>query len=163
MTQPNSYRGRDGRYAHASLTVRSMTGFTLIELMIVVAVIAILTAIAYPSYQAHVIKTRRAAAAACAMEAAQFMERFYTTNLKYDEDKAGTAVALPQGQCAIDSAAHYTIRLSPTNEVSASSYEIEAVPQGAQATADTKCATLSINQTGTKKVSNTATALKECW
>ena len=56
-------------------------GFTLIELMVVVAIIAILAAIAYPSYTNHVVKTRRAAATACVMEAAHFMERYYTTNL----------------------------------------------------------------------------------
>ena len=58
-------------------------GFTLIEVMITVAIIAVLTAIAYPSYESHVTKTRRAAAAGCLLERAQFMERFYTTNLSY--------------------------------------------------------------------------------
>lgn len=76
---------------------------------------------------------------------------------------SGTAVALPQGQCAQDLAAHYTIQLSATNAVTSNSYEIDAVPQGVQATKDTKCATLSVNQAGRKKVSNTATAVKDCW
>lgn len=163
MTQPTGYCGREGQYGYTPLTGRSVTGFTLIELMIVVAIIAILAAIAYPSYQSHVIKTRRATASACALEAAQFMERFYTTNLKYDEDKGGTAVAVPQGQCALDLADHYTIGLSTTNAVTSSSYEIDAVPQGAQAAKDTKCATLSVDQAGRKKVSNTSTPVKDCW
>ena len=142
---------------------REQRGFTLIELMIVVAIIAIIAAIAYPSYQNHVIKTRRAAAAACSLEAAQFMERFYTTNLSYANDKDGNAVSLPVGACANDIADYYTIRLSTTVPVTATSYKIEAEPKGSQATSDAKCATLSIDHTGKKMSSNTATAVGECW
>ena len=56
-------------------------GFTLIELMIVVAIIAIIAAIAYPSYINSVVKTKRAAAEGCVSEYANYMERYYTTNL----------------------------------------------------------------------------------
>lgn len=140
----------------------AQNGFTLIELMIVVAVIAIIAAIALPSYQNHITKTRRAAAAACTMEAAQYMERFYTTNMSYEKDKSGTAVTLPQSQCAAELVDHYTIKLSASGPAF---YKIDAEPKSgsAQATRDTKCATLSIDQTGKKFVSNTATAVKDCW
>ena len=138
-----------------------VAGFTLIELMIAVLVIAVLMGIAYPSYQNHVINTRRAAASACMLEAAQFMERFYTTNLRYDTDTAGTAVALPAMQCASDIAIHYTIQLAAGT--TATAYSIEGVPQGQQDVKDTKCGTLSIDQSGTKRVSNTGTAVGECW
>ncbi|MGQ4583793.1 type IV pilin protein [Lysobacter sp. F60174L2] len=136
-------------------------GFTLIELMIAVLVIAVLMGIAYPSYQNHVIKTRRAAATACMLEAAQFMERFYTTNLRYDTDAGGTAVALPAMQCASDIAIHYTIQLAAGT--TATSYAIEGVPEGQQASKDTHCGTLSINQAGTKSVSTSGTSVGECW
>ena len=118
-------------------------GFTLIELMIVVAIIAVLAAIAYPSYQNHVIKTRRAAAAACAMEGAQFMERFYTTNLNYAQDLGGDAVALPA--CSGDVAGAYVVGFA-AGEPTATTFVIQAVPQGRQAR--DSCGTMSMNQTG---------------
>ena len=131
-------------------------GFTLIELMIVVAVIAILASIAYPSYTNYVTKTRRAAAGACAMEAAHYMERYYTTKMSYE-----TAV-LPQTQCMNDIADNYTIQLQD-GSTSPSTYTIEAVPKGTQLSRDTKCATLEVSHTGAKSVSNTATSADQCW
>ncbi|WP_439844578.1 type IV pilin protein, partial [Aeromonas veronii] len=59
-------------------------GFTLIELMIVVAVVAILAAIAYPSYNNYMAAAKRAEAKAVLLEAAQYLEREFTANGNYD-------------------------------------------------------------------------------
>ena len=130
------------------------TGFTLIELMIVVAVVAVLAAIAFPSYNNHVMKARRATAATCLMERAQFMERYYTTNLSYEG-------AADPAQCQ-EVAAFYNIDFvaAPT----ARSYTLRAVPQGAQAARDTKCATLTLTSAGVRGIANgTASSAAECW
>lgn len=133
-----------------------IAGFTLIELMIVVAVVAVLAAIAYPSYTNHVTKTRRAAAAGCAMEVAQFMERYYTTNLTY----AGARV--PNTQCMNELVDHYTIQLDGAR-TSASTYMVQAVPKGSQAERDTRCGTLTLDQAGAKGEGGTASSAAECW
>ncbi len=70
-------------------------GMSLIELMVALVIIAIISSVAYPSYQSHMAGARRADAQAVLMEAAQYMERFYTENNRYDQDTSGTAVALP--------------------------------------------------------------------
>ena len=137
---------------------RAAAGFTLIELMLVVAIVAILAAVALPSYQAYVVRTQRAAAASCLAEMAQFMERVYATNLRYDLNNA-VATELPASQCRNDIATRYTIALAASAQ---RTFSVTAAPQGVQASADGACATLAVNQAGTKTISGSGT-VAECW
>jgi type IV pilus assembly protein PilE len=120
-------------------------GFTLIELMIVVAIIAILAAIAYPSYQDSVRKTKRAVAQADLMELASFMERFFTENNRYHQTNAATPVAVSLPTINNDD---YTYSL-PTK--TAATFVLQAVPKsGSGQNADTGCTTLTLSNTGAK-------------
>lgn len=129
-------------------------GFTLIEVMIAVVIIAVLAAIAYPSYNNHVTKTRRAAAAACLLENQQLLERFYTNRLTYE----GAAVV----QCANGLDTHYQVAFAADPQPR--SYTLNAVPQGQQAVRDTACGTLSLTNVGGRAVSGTASSTPaQCW
>ena len=134
---------------------RPPQGFSLLELMITVAIVAILAAIALTSYQDQVVKSRRAAGAACLQERAQFMERYYTTNLTY--------VGAPIPTCDAEVSQHYAVSYSvaPT-AATPRVFVLQVVPQGGQATRDTKCGTLSINQQGARAITGTGTEA-ECW
>lgn len=130
-------------------------GFTLIELMITVVVIAILAAMAYSNYSEYVTRSRRAAAAGCLMETAQFLERFYTVNLSY------ATAPNPPPQCDPETAQFYTVSFAaaPT----AKAYTLQAVPQGTQATRDTLCATLTLTGQGVRGEGGAATDATQCW
>lgn len=140
---------------------RAQRGFTLIGLMIVVAIVAILAAVAYASYVPYVVKTHRAAAQACMAEYANYMERYYTTNLRYDQTAAATPVTntLPTLDCSTRTSQNYAYTLS---NLGATTFTITATPQGAQASRDTECAALTVDQSGTRTEDGSST-LAQCW
>lgn len=135
--------------------MRVQRGFTLIELMITVAIVAILASVAYGSYQSSVIKTRRSKAAACLVEQAQWMERYYTTKFTY----AG-ATNPPPSSCSNDASVPYAFTIVGTPN--ATSFSLKATPTGAQLSKDTKCGALTLDQTGTKGENGTGT-VADCW
>jgi type IV pilus assembly protein PilE len=128
-------------------------GVTLIELIIAVAVVAILAAIAFPSYQEQVRKTRRADGKAELMETAQQLERCYTRFSRYNDGNCG--VALP-----FNSSENYYV-VSAT-VITASAFTLDATPQGAQAN-DTRCGVLRLTSTGLQGSQGQSTDANECW
>jgi type IV pilus assembly protein PilE len=155
------------KHRASSSRTGDQSGFTLVELMIVVAVVGILTAIAYPSYTAHVLKTRRAVASGCLLELSQWMERNYTTCLAYNLTGANCAVAvtdaeLPNLACRTELTNAYVFEfappIAPAVNPASNLYTLQAVPGGAQA-GDTRCGTLTLNQRGDKG----AAANTGCW
>ena len=143
--------------------MRTWKGFTLIEIMIVVAIIAILAAIAYPSYQDSVYRSRRADAQAVLVEAAQRMERFYTENFRYDQDRNGAAFVLPVAltvapRGSLAGSQYYDITLTNLTQTT---FTLNAAPTGAQSS-DTGCGTLSLTNVGVKTVSGSK-PVAECW
>lgn len=147
-------------------------GFTLIELMIVVAVVAILASIALPSYRESVAKGRRAEVRAVLLEAGQWMERHYSENFRYDTNTAGTAVAdlLPANlkQSPRDTGGAYTIAISA---VATRSYTITATPVATGPMASDKCGSFLVTNTGVKSNTGYSTssfstaeaAAAACW
>lgn len=141
---------------------RSEWGFTLIELLIALVVVAILAGIAYPSYQDSIRKAQRTEAKTVLLEAAQWLERFYTENGRYDRNRSGEGVALPltlRGSPREGDAKHYTVSLAT---VSATGFSLRAVPIGRQQ--QDPCGTLTFDHQGTKGVINTTGYTGEqCW
>ncbi|WP_028117971.1 type IV pilin protein [Ferrimonas senticii] len=124
-------------------------GFTLIEVMITVVVIAIISAIAYPSYQQYVGRGYRGEAHAQLNRVANLQEQFFLDNRSFTSDL--TDLGLATSPYVTDSA-----RYQITAVVSGSSYTLTAAAQGSQATIDSDCSALVLTMEGTKTPT-------ECW
>lgn len=109
-----------------------VSGYTLLEVMLVVAIVGILASVAYPAYQSQLQSGRRADAQTVLLEAAQYMERFYTENSRYDQNVSGTSVAIPTGlrQAPIDSSPKFYNITLPS--VTSTTYTLRATPINAQ-------------------------------
>lgn len=130
------------------------TGFTLIELMVVVAIVGILAAIAYPSYQSHVEKTRRNLAQADLLELAQWMERRYATG--FDYRAAGVNPVLPFATSPRNANQPTAYNLSFSGNVGRDTFTLQAVPTAMQGGDD--CGTLTVNNLGARTA-----AVNNCW
>lgn len=136
--------------------VSAMRGFTLIELVIVIAIVAILAAIAIPSYQDSVRKARRGQAKADMVEYAQLAERFHTINNTYLNFETGLPAVSPREAGATPA---YDLNYATTQNT----FLITATPAvGSMQTGDTRCLTLTLSETGLKTESGSGT-VPDCW
>ncbi len=141
--------------------------------MIVVAIIAILAAIALPSYQEYVRRSKRAEAQAILLEAAQFMQRYYSANDRYTAN-AGAASAETEQQSAGVSILPEVLRQSPKSGTA--NYTVAVFARDVPPTftlkatrtgnlTNDKCGTLTLTGQGVKSLENETTGLApaDCW
>jgi len=137
----------------------SSFGFTLIELMVTVAVVSILATIAVTSYTSQVQKSRRTEAKSALLDLAGREERLFSTTNAYSSDEAflGYAtVSTPMTNMNFGNG-YYQL----TAVATATTYTLTANPVGAQA-GDAACGSFSVNQLGVQTVSGTST-VASCW
>lgn len=116
-------------------------GFTLIEMLIVVALLGILTAIAVPQYNAYRLRSNRAEGKVALVQAAQALERLYSRESSYASAAVGTTFPA--------TSEHRLYNLSFSAGPTATGYTLSAAGQGAQA-GDTGCTPLTLTSTGAK-------------
>lgn len=130
-------------------------GFSLIEILIALAVAAILAAIVYPTYQHFVTKAHRSEGQVALFDLAQRMERYYQEN---NHTFAGASLE-NLGVNTITSSGYYRLSIGNT---SATTYLLMATPIGMQSQRDTQCASLTLNQLGHKGITGEG-AVEDCW
>lgn len=137
-----------------SISAFKVAGFTLIELMIAIAIVAVLATLSFSGIENHVMRTRRADAQAALMELAHFMERTYATNGSYFIN--GASPALPFTTTPRDSNnPSYQITLA---RITAQTYTLRARPTAGGGQNNDPCGTLTLAHTG-----ETTPTTNNCW
>lgn len=127
---------------------RSNRGFTLIEIMIVIAIIGIVITIGYPSLTEYMKKGRRTEVAGLLSEQAQILERFYSKSNVYTG-----ASGLSAGND------FYTITPTLTDQA----FTLTAVRKSGTSMATDKCGDFTITNTGVRSLLNATATTKDCW
>jgi len=136
------------------------TGFTLTELMIVIAIIGILAGIAIPSYRDYIRRASRSEVKTLMLENAQFLERNFTEANRYDKNAAGTNIALPNITSPKGGGAVYNIALSAVTETT---FSMTATPISGSSMDGDPCGTFTLNQRGQRGVSGGTLSAENCW
>lgn len=140
-------------------------GFTLVEMMIVLLIISIMAAAAYPSYGQYIARSNRRAVEAALYRVADRQEQFFLDNkeyadslstLGYEADKLGLT---RDGQFTGADADDITYVLT-LEEADATSYQLQASPEGVQAERDADCGALTLDNNGNRGVTGDA---EDCW
>lgn len=136
---------------------RQERGFTLIELMITVAIIGILAAVAYPAYTSHIVRSKRTAAAAFILSLANKQEQAMLNSRGYVGTLAALNAVAPQ-----EVSSSYTISIAHDNAATPPTYTITAAPNAAQLASDARCGNLTYTHAQVKGITGTG-SVSECW
>ena len=138
--------------------MKKQSGFTLIELMIVVAIIGIIAGIAYPSYMESVRKSNRADGKVTLNDIAHRLQRCFTTYNAYNSASCAVANSLSGGGAITSAEGMYRV----TAALDATTYTLTAAPvTGTSQAADTKCGSLTLTNAGVRNATGSYGA--ECW
>jgi type IV pilus assembly protein PilE len=133
-----------------TLFLRKVCGFTLLELVIALAVVAILLALAVPAYQRYVQRGERAEAVRLLLAAAACQERVRAQTGYYDT-----------ARCLDDTHTAYDLRVEPPGESASLAFTLVAEPR--RISRDDPCGSLSLDQAGTRGISGSEEKLAACW
>ncbi len=143
-------------------------GFTLIEAMIVVAIVAILAAIAFPAYTEHIRKARRSDAKSALLDLAAREERFYSVQNVYTNRPsdlgytADTAATFPIDVIS-GSTAFYALSVTITAPTTTTGPAFAATAAAKGSQAGDKCGDFALNHLGVQALANAAATAAECW
>jgi type IV pilus assembly protein PilE len=144
---------------------RAQHGVTLLELMIVLAIVSIIATFAYPSYTQYVVNTKRTAATSTLLQIADRQQQFFMDNKRYANDLTDLGFSANPLFVASDGAPAEagdtdTVYVFGLANVAATTYIAVAAPLAGQLKRDTDCGTLTLNQAGARAATGTA---DDCW